>query len=97
MTQSDAGRTVTIVNQKGLHARASANFAAVAERFEADITVSKGGETVPATSIMGLLMLGAAKGSAIDIAATGADAMDAIEALAQFVENAFEEEDFEGY
>ncbi len=89
--------TATIVNQRGLHARAAARLAKVAGRFEAEITIATQAHTVTALSIMGLLMLGAAKGTEIEITARGADADDALAALVQLVGNGFEEEDFPGY
>ncbi|MEJ2435249.1 MAG: HPr family phosphocarrier protein, partial [Pseudolabrys sp.] len=67
-------REVEIVNKKGLHARASAKFVQTAEQFDAEITVSRGHETVGGTSIMGLMMLAAAPGTIITITATGNDA-----------------------
>jgi phosphocarrier protein len=84
-------RRVTIVNQKGLHARAAARFAKLAAEFDARVTVSRGGQTVTALSIMGLMMLAAAKGSAIDLAAEGPDAEAALDALAALVERGFDE------
>ena len=64
-------RDVEIVNKKGLHARASAKFVQCAERFNADITVTRGHESVGGTSIMGLMMLAAGPGVTITIQATG--------------------------
>ena len=93
----DARATVTIVNKKGLHARPAALFAKVAEGFDAEITVSAGGHSVSARSIMGLLTLGASQGTSIVIAGHGQDAAAAIAALTRLVENHFEEEDFPGY
>ena len=89
-----AGRTreLAIVNQRGLHARASAKFVKCAESFDADITVSRDGMSVPATSIMGLMMLGAAMGTSICVAASGPEAEEALAALAQLVESKFDEE-----
>ena len=86
-------RDVTIVNKKGLHARASAKFVQTAEQFEADIKVTRHGETVGGTSIMGLMMLAAGPGTSIHIACTGKDAAAAIEALAGLVSNRFGEEE----
>jgi phosphocarrier protein HPr len=86
-------RVLEIVNKKGLHARASAKFVEIAERFEADVTVTRGGETVGGTSIMGLMMLGAGTGTSITVAATGADAAEVIAALAELVAQRFGEED----
>src|SRR5690606_5779602 len=78
-------REVEIVNKKGLHARASAKFVQTAEKFGADIQVSRGHETVGGTSIMGLMMLAAGPGSRITISASGPDARAAIDALSQLV------------
>lgn len=83
--------SLEIVNVKGLHARASAKFAATAERYEADVTVSKDSMTVNATSIMGLLMLAAAQGSVIELAAIGEDAAEALAALGDLVSGRFDE------
>ena len=77
-------RNVTIMNELGLHARPAARFVELASGFEAEIKVTKDGETVPGTSILGLLMFGAGPGSELEIAATGPDAeaaLDALEAL----------------
>ena len=81
-----------IVNQRGLHARASAKFVKCAEGFDADITVSRDGMTVPATSIMGLMMLGAAIGTSISVEASGPQAAAAVGALDQLVASKFDEE-----
>ena len=80
-----------IVNKKGLHARATAKFVQCAARFDADITVSRCGETVGATSIMGVLTLGAGIGSTITIVATGTEAQPALDALAALVADKFGE------
>lgn len=85
-------RAVTIVNQRGLHARAAAKLVALAERFGACLNVSKAGQSVPACSIMGLMMLGAGKGSEIVIEAEGWDAKEALEAVAGLVEAGFHED-----
>lgn len=85
--------SVEIVNRRGLHARAAAKFAKLAESFDADVTVTKDGQTVNGYSIMGLMMLAAARGSSIDIDASGAQAEEALTALQALVENRFEEED----
>lgn len=83
---------MTITNQRGLHARASAKFVKLAESFNAEITVSRGDDTVNATSIMGLMMLGAADGAQIGIAADGADADAALAALTALINDKFGEE-----
>ncbi len=85
-------RTVRITNSRGLHARAAAKLVAVAERFSACVNVSRDGETVPAGSIMGLMMLGAGVGSEITIEADGWDAKEALEAVAGLVEAGFHED-----
>lgn len=86
-------RRVEIVNERGLHARAAAKFAKTAGAFKARIMVTKGEYTVSALSIMGLMMLAAAPGSALDIEATGPDAAAAVAALAALVANRFEEDE----
>jgi phosphocarrier protein HPr len=86
-------REVEIVNKKGLHARASAKFVQTAEQFDAQITVSRGQETVGGTSIMGLMMLAAGPGVTITIAATGNDAAAAVDALCALVSSRFGEDD----
>ena len=83
---------VTIVNRKGLHARASAKFVKLAESFEAEITVTRDGQTVGGTSIMGLMMLAAGPGSTLHITAQGPEAPEALEALVTLVETGFDEE-----
>jgi phosphocarrier protein len=86
-------RVLEIVNKKGLHARASAKFVQTVERFDADVRVKRGGEAVGGTSIMGLMMLGAATGTNITVEATGAEAAAAVDAIARLVESGFGEED----
>ncbi|MBX3505449.1 MAG: HPr family phosphocarrier protein [Parvibaculum sp.] len=88
-----ASRLVNIVNTRGLHARASAKFVQTAEKFDADIRVSREGQTVPGTSIMGLMMLAAAPGCCILIEAEGPEAEAALEALAALVDDGFGERD----
>lgn len=86
-------RRLEIVNTRGLHARASAKFVQCAEQFEADIIVSREGQSVPGTSIMGLMMLAAAPGCCIEVSATGPQADVAVEALAALVADGFGERD----
>ena len=86
-------RVLTIVNKKGLHARASAKFCQTVERFDASVRVSRGDETVGGNSIMGLMMLGAATGSTIKIEATGSEAAAVADALEKLVGGGFGEED----
>jgi phosphocarrier protein HPr len=85
-------RTVDICNERGLHARASAKFVKLASSFDAEIKVSRDGQTVDARSIMGLLMLAAGPGSCIEISAEGPEADAAIAALAELVDGRFEED-----
>lgn len=80
-----------IVNDKGLHARASAKLATLAETFDAEVTVSRDGETVNARSIMGLLMLAASKGCVVDLRATGPAASDAMAAIVDLIARRFDE------
>ena len=102
MTESDpvpgagaapsARRRVTIVNERGLHARAAARFVALGEGIGAEVTVSARGTTVSGRSIMGLMMLAAGQGTEIEIAATGPQAKAAVARLSAFVEAGFDEE-----
>ena len=85
-------REVQITNQRGLHARASAKFVNVASQIDAKIEVEKDGHRVCGTSIMGLMMLGAAKGDSIVIHVSGTNAEDALEKLATLVEERFGED-----
>ena len=85
-------RTVEIVNERGLHARASAKFVKLASGFDAEVTVSREGSTVDARSIMGLMMLAAGIGSTIEISAEGEEAHAALEALCALVANRFDED-----
>lgn len=85
-------RTVRITNRRGLHARASAKFVTLASAQPIEITVEKDGSRVTATSIMGLMMLGAAMGDSIVISAEGAEAEHAVTALCTLVEDRFGEE-----
>jgi len=85
--------TVEIINKRGLHARASAKFVKMASTFDAEVRVSKDGQTVDARSIMGLMMLAAGPGCCIDIEAEGAEAAPAVEALTALVSARFDEEE----
>ncbi|NQV46951.1 MAG: HPr family phosphocarrier protein [Rhodospirillaceae bacterium] len=85
-------RVVTILNQRGLHARAAARFVKTAGEFKSDIAVCRNGQTVSGLSIMGLMMLAAGIGSEIEITCSGADAETAMQALADMIANKFEEE-----
>ncbi|MHA6689671.1 HPr family phosphocarrier protein [Devosia sp. A449] len=83
---------LTIVNRKGLHARASARFVRTAECFDASIQVIKDGTSVGGDSIMGLMMLGAGPGSTILVQASGKQAREALEAIVELVNNGFDED-----
>jgi phosphocarrier protein HPr len=83
--------SVTIVNRRGLHARAAAKFVKVAEQFAADVEVLKDDMVVCGTSIMGLMVLAAALGSQLEIRATGREAKAALAALVALVERGFDE------
>jgi phosphocarrier protein len=85
-------RSVTVPNRRGLHARAAAKFVMMAERFGASVDVIRDGQSVPARSIMGLMMLGAGKGAVIELRAEGWDAKEALDALAELVESGFDEQ-----
>jgi phosphocarrier protein HPr len=85
-------RTVEVVNKRGLHARASAKFVTMASQIDAAIEVDKDGNKVCGTSIMGLMMLGAAMGDSITISATGIGAEQAVEQLSALVEAKFHED-----
>ena len=86
-------REIPIINKRGLHARASAKFVKMVEQFDAEVQVTRGGETVGGTSIMGLMMLSAGPGTTIVVSATGAQAEAAVAALAELVGNKFNEEE----
>ncbi len=86
-----ARASVEIVNERGLHARASAKFVKLATTFEASVQVTKDEQTVDAQSIMGLMMLAAGLGSMIDIVAEGPDAQAALTALTRLVAEKFDE------
>jgi phosphocarrier protein HPr len=85
-------RLVTIVNRRGLHARAAARFVNVAEQFVAEIEVVKGDLVVGGTSILGLMLLAAAAGACLEIRARGREAEPALEALAALVARGFDED-----
>lgn len=86
-------RVLEIVNSKGLHARASARFVQTVERFDADVKVTRNGETVGGDSIMGLMMLSAGPGTSIVVEATGVEAAQAVAALEALVSSRFGELD----
>lgn len=85
-------QSVKITNSRGLHARAAAKLVTLAEKYSACLNVTRDGQTVPACSIMGLMMLGAGPGSEITIEAEGWDAKEALEAVAGLVEAGFHED-----
>lgn len=87
-----SSRVAVIENQRGLHARAAARFVKIAERYEAEIVIERDQMRVSARSIMGLMMLSAAKGISIRICGVGPDARSAVNALADFVNRKFDEE-----
>ncbi|WP_306142478.1 HPr family phosphocarrier protein [Roseibium sp. MMSF_3412] len=86
-------KDLTIVNRRGLHARASAKLVKLVETFEADVQVSKDGQTVGGTSIMGLMMLAASPGCCIRVCVSGTDADAALTAISELVESGFGETD----
>jgi phosphocarrier protein HPr len=86
-------RVVQICNKKGLHARASAKFVQMVEKFDADVKVKRGNEVVGGTSIMGLMMLAAGPGTTITVEASGRDAAAVVDALAALVSGRFTEEE----
>ncbi|MFC0284501.1 HPr family phosphocarrier protein [Camelimonas abortus] len=86
-------RELPIINRKGLHARASAKFVQTVERFDADVTVSRCGETVGGRSIMGLLTLAAARGTTVTVTACGPDAAAALDAIEELLASRFGEEE----
>ncbi len=86
-------RELTIINRRGLHARASAKFVQTVERFDADVTVTRCGETVGGRSIMGLLTLAAAQGTTITVTAKGADAPACLQAIDDLLANRFGEDE----
>jgi phosphocarrier protein len=89
-------REVAVVNQLGLHARAAARFVHLATRFHAQIRVGRDSKVMDGKSIMGILLLAAARGTKITISADGPDERDAVEALAQLVASGFGEETWNG-
>lgn len=84
-------RDMPIINRKGLHARASAKFVQCCEQFDADVRVTHCGETVGGTSIMGLLTLAAGQGRTITVSASGAQALEALDAIDALLADRFGE------
>lgn len=87
-----SARVMNIINEKGLHARASAKFVEVVEEFDASAQVTKDGMTVSGDSIMGLLMLAASRGTSIEVTTSGVQAAELSDALAALVANRFGED-----
>ena len=85
-------REIPIINKRGLHARASAKFVQMVERFNAEVWVTRGSETVGGTSIMGLMMLAAGPGTSVTVSAIGPEAQAAVDAIAGLVADKFNEE-----
>lgn len=85
-------RTVTVANRLGLHARAAARFVHLASRFQAQVRVTRGSQTMDGKSIMGILLLAAAAGSRLTVSADGEDEQAAVAALCDFVETGFGED-----
>ena len=85
-------RELPIINKRGLHARASAKFVQMVERFNAEVWVTRGSETVGGTSIMGLMMLSAGPGTSIVVSAIGPEAQAAVDAITELVASKFNEE-----
>ena len=85
-------QTIPIINKLGLHARAAAKLVTTASKFSSDIQVTHNGQTVNGKSIMGIMMLAAAKGSEICVSVEGDDEVEALDAITQLIENRFGEE-----
>jgi phosphocarrier protein HPr len=90
--QGAVSRELPIINKRGLHARASAKFVQMVERFDAEVWVTRGAETVGGTSIMGLMMLSAGPGTSIIVSAAGPEAQAALDAITDLVASKFNEE-----
>ena len=86
-------KDVTIINKLGLHARAAAKFVSLASRFESKLMVSRNDREVNGKSIMGIMMLAASQGTVITLSAEGVDEQNAIDALAELINNRFEEDE----
>jgi phosphocarrier protein HPr len=89
-------RSVTVTNQLGLHARAAARFVHLAGRYESQIRIGRDGRMMDGKSIMGILLLAAARGTSITISAEGSDEEAAVAALAALVDSGFGEEQWNG-
>lgn len=90
--EGDFCEWVVVSNRRGLHARAAAKFVRVVDAFRADVQVTKDGVTVSGHSIMGLMMLAAAQGTQLKLCVSGAEALPAMEALADLVRRGFDED-----
>jgi len=93
MPEGAVSREIPVINKRGLHARASAKFVQMAEKFDAKIQVTRCGETVNGDSIMGLLMLAAGPGTTIRVTCSGAQAQEALDALANLLATKFGEDE----
>jgi phosphocarrier protein HPr len=93
LPEGTAARVFEIVNQKGLHARASAKFVQMVEKFNAEVRVKRGGERVGGTSIMGLMMLSAGPGTSITVEAFGPEATEVLDALEALIASKFGEDE----
>ena len=85
-------RSVTVANKLGLHARAAARFVHLASRFQSQVKVTRGSQTMDGKSIMGILLLAAAAGSVLTLATDGEDEQAALDALCAFIETGFGED-----
>jgi phosphocarrier protein len=92
MTDTFAQARVTVVNQRGLHARAAARFVKLVTKYQAEVTVVANGTEVSGASIMGLMMLAAAPGSELELRAKGPAAAEAVAALVSLIESKFHED-----
>lgn len=92
MTSTSVTKTFIIQNVLGLHARAAAQLVKISNRFTSEVFLRKDGVAVNGKSIMGVLMLAAAKGTEIELTAIGDDAQDAVEALGRLIEEKFGED-----
>ena len=92
MPAGAVSRELLIINKRGLHARASAKFVQMVEKFNAEVWVTRGSETVGGTSIMGLMMLAAGPGTSVTVSAIGPDAQAAVDAIAALVADKLNEE-----
>jgi len=91
MSDNPLERKAVIRNQRGLHARAAAKFVKLAAEFDAEVSVSRCGQTVSGSSIMGLMMLAASPGTEIEMVGEGVEAVEALDAICDLIERKFEE------